>query len=407
MQLIVEKRNIADIKPYENNPRINNKAVAAVLKSIQEYGFRQPIVLDKNGVIICGHTRWKAAQELGLTEVPVHVAEDLSPEQIKAYRLADNKTAELSEWDYDLLPVEISDLDVAGFDLSLLGFTDKEIIGMLDTAIQHGNTDPDAVPEAPEEAITKPGDLWLLGQHRLLCADATDPDAVAKLMDCTRANMVFTDPPYGVSVNQGNAEDLKARNRRLDGKTVQNDTLTGDALKAFLDKVFKLYFEHLVEGGAIYVCHAEGLGLDVIFRSAFAQQGFKPAEIIVWVKDQFAFGRQDYHWRHEPIIYGWKPGAAHYFIDDRTQDTVWEFARPKVSKEHPTMKPVDLCVKAIRNSSRPKDTVLDLFLGSGSTLIACEQTGRICCGTELDPRYCDVIVKRWEEYTGQKAERKA
>ena len=406
MTITIEKRNIHDIKPYENNPRINDKAVEAVAKSIQEFGFRQPIVVDTNGVIICGHTRWQAAQLLGITEVPVHVAADLTAEQIKAYRLADNKTAELSEWDYDLLPVEISDLDVAGFDLSLLGFADKEIIKMLDGEIQQGHTDPDEVPEMPEEAITQPGDIWVLGNHRLVCGDATDTEAVAKLMDGQKANMVFTDPPYGVSVNQGNTEDLKARNRRQDGKTVQNDELTGDALKSFLDSAFKVYFENMADGAAIYVCHAEGLGLDVIIRSAFAEQGFKPAEIIIWVKDQFAFGRQDYHWRHEPIIYGWKPTAAHYFVDDRTQDTVWEFDRPKVSKEHPTMKPVDLCLKAIRNSSCPKDIVMDLFGGSGSTLIACEQAGRKARLMEIDPLYCDVIVKRWEEFAGQKASRK-
>ena len=393
MQLTIEKRNIHDITPYENNPRINDKAVAAVTRSIQEFGFRQPIVIDKNGVIICGHTRWQAAQEMGFGEVPVHVADDLTPEQIKAFRIADNKTAELSEWDYDLLPVEISDLEMAGFDLSLLGFGDKEIIKLLDTDLTQGLTDPDDVPEVSEEAITQPGDIWLLGKHRLLCGDATDADTIKKLMDGKKTNMVFCDPPYNVDYGC-------SKNPRHKIRKIENDSLTPSQWEQFCKSIFHTFKEY--NTGDIYMWGASGPD-GMKMRLWLTEAGCHWSATIVWKKQQLVLSPANYQRMYEPCFYGWFDKSS--FVADRKQTEVWEFDRPLNSKLHPTMKPVELCAYGIQNSSKPNDRVLDLFLGSGSTLIACEQTNRICYGTELDPLYCDVIVKRWEEFAGKTAER--
>jgi DNA modification methylase len=397
MQLTIEKRSITDIKPYENNPRINDKAVAAVVKSIREFGFRQPLVIDKHGVIICGHTRWQAAKEMGLTEVPVHVADDLTPAQIKAYRLADNKTAELSEWDYDLLPIEIADLDMAGFDLSLLGFKDNEIAKLLDTELDQGLTDPDEVPEVPDEPITQSGDLWLLGEHRLLCGDATNADDMNRLMEGHKAGLVFCDPPYNVNYGQTMKDKLRGT---TDTKRIQNDNL-GDNFLDFLKAACRQIVDHC--SGAVYICMSSS-ELDTL-QEAFRAAGGHWSTFIIWAKNTFTIGRADYQRQYEPILYGWPEGAKRYWCGDRNQGDVWEIKKPLKNDLHPTMKPVELVVRAVTNSSKPGSVVLDPFLGSGTTLIACEQAGRVCYGSELDPAYCDVIVKRWEEFTGQTAER--
>ena len=417
MQLIIEKRNINDIKPYENNPRINDKAVEAVAKSLQEFGFRQPIVVDTNGVIICGHTRWQAAQQMELTEVPVHVADDLSAEQIKAYRLADNKTAELSEWDYDLLPVEISDLDMAGFDLSLLGFQDKEIVQLLDANISQGNTDPDDVPDMPDEAITQPGDIWVLGNHRLMCGDSANNTDMALLLAMAEIDMVFMDPPYGVKVEPrsnnavkagmssfaaaGNATDAKLRAK---DRPIQNDNIEGEDFAEILLQWFQNASRVMKPGRAFYICGGYANLAD--YPKPLKETGLYFSQAIVWDKQHPVIGRKDFMGAYELIFYGWKEGAAHRYFGPNNETDLWHVKKVNPQNMvHLTEKPVELALRALQYSSKPNENVLDLFGGSGSTLIACEQAGRKAYSMEIDPLYCDVIVQRWENFTGEKAKR--
>ena len=391
--MIIEMRRLSDIKPYPGNPRLNDAAVELVAASIRTYGFRQPIVVDESDVIICGHTRYKAATKLGLETVPVHVARDLTPEQVRAYRIADNKAAERAEWDYDLLPIELTALQDAGCDLGMLGFDEDELARILDTGVEDGLTDPDEVPEPGNEAINRPGDLWLLGHHRLLCGDATDPDAIDRVMDGEQADLLLTDPPYGVSYVGKTADAL----------TIANDAMAPDEYRRFLADAFAAAALHLRPGGSFYLWHADTAGLPT--RLACAEAGLVVRQCLVWVKSVLVLGRQDYQWRHEPCLYGWAEGATHTWLSDRTQTTVLQFDKPARSADHPTMKPVALFVYLIQNSSRADEHVLDPFAGSGTTLIAAEQTGRVAHLVELDPRYCDVICQRWERFTGRHAER--
>ena len=371
MNVVMKK--IADIHAYENNPRKNDNAVDAVAASIKNFGFKQPIVIDKNNVIVAGHTRVKAALRLGLTEVPCVIADDLTDEQVKAFRLADNKTAELAEWDLDKLSEELKFIDM---DMEEFGFEDLE--KELERDVLEDNFDENE--QLPEVPYAKSGDVFILGRHRLMCGDSTKADNVKTLMDGKTADMVFTDPPYNVDY-EGTA-----------GK-IMNDKQDEESFFKFLSDAFANMYASLKAGGAIYCCHADTEGLN--FRTAFTKAGFKLAECLIWEKDTFVFGRQDYHWKHEPILYGWKDGAAHYFVDDRTQDTIWNFPKPKANDLHPTMKPLELVGKAIKNSSRKNEIILDLFAGSGSTLIASEQIERKAYLMELDERYVDVIVKRY------------
>lgn len=392
-QLEIELRSIDSIRPYENNPRQNDEAVDAVAASLKEFGFRQPIVVDADGVIVCGHTRYKAALKLGLAKVPVHVARDLNAEQIRAYRIADNKTSDLSDWDYDILPIELSQLQDAGFDLALLAFDEKELNKLLDTELQQGQTDPDEVPDVPEEPISEPGDLWLLGSHRVLCGDATNPEDFNRLMNGDKAGMVFCDPPYNVDYQQNTAGATEA-------KRIKNDNL-GKAFLDFLKAACRNIVDHC--SGAIYICMSSSQ-LDTL-QDAFRTAGGHWSTFIIWAKNTFTIGRSDYQRQYEPILYGWPEGAKRYWCGDRNQGDVWEIKKPLKNDLHPTMKPVELVLRAVTNSSPKGAIVLDPFLGSGSTLIACEQAGRVCYGMELDPKYCDVIVRRWEEFTGKKAQR--
>lgn len=379
---------LSELKEYENNPRNNDGAVEAVAKSIKQFGFKVPIVIDRDNVIVAGHTRLKAAQRLGLKTVPCIVADDLTPEQVKAYRLADNKTGELAEWDFSALEIELAELSEMDidFDMSDFGFE-------LSKMEEPQEIVEDDVPEVDEESepICKLGDIWQLGNHRLLCGDSTATADVEKLMNGEKADLLLTDPPYNVAYEGATKDKL----------TIQNDDMNDDEFHEFLHDAFTNADSVMKEGAAFYIWHADSEGFN--FRSACKGAGWKIRQCLIWVKNSIVLGRQDYQWKHEPCLYGWKEGAAHYFVDDRTQSTVWEFNKPLRNGEHPTMKPIDLMARAINNSSRRGDNVLDLFGGSGSTLITCEQLGRRCYMMELDPKYCDVIIKRWETLTGEKA----
>lgn len=381
----------AKLKPYDKNPRQNEKAVEAVKRSLVEFGFQNPIIADKNLNVIAGHTRLKAAQALGLKEVPVLIADGLTPAQIKAYRIADNQTGNIAEWDMELLPLEIAELEADGFDVTLLGFPDDEL-GRITQKETEGLTDPDEIPEAPE-AITKPGDLWLLGEHRLLCGDSTRAEDVARVMAGTKADLWLTDPPYGVSYVGKTKKALE----------IENENLSDGQFREFLGKSFLLGFEHLKSGGVYYIWHGHAKCFEVLNTLFLCKQVVR--QFLIWKKQSFVMSRQDYHWQHESCVYGWKDGAAHGWFADRKQSTILEFDRPKSSEEHPTMKPVGMMTYLINNSTAGRGAVvLDTFLGSGTTLIAAEQLNRKCYGLEISPQYCDVIVKRWENFTGKKAE---
>jgi len=445
----VELRSVADIKPYEKNPRVNDKAVDAVAESIRQFGFRQPIVVDADGVIICGHTRWKAAQKLGLEKVPVHMATDLSPEKVKAYRIADNKLAELAEWDMDLLPLELSDLRGMDIDLEMLGFSSEELEKMLGATGTAGLTDPDAIPEPPDEAITKPGDLWVLGNHRLLCGDAGRAEDVDRLLDGQRIHLVNTDPPYNVNVEPrsnnaiaaGRAEDAR-RNQQLtetldverarvraqmhhqafdearQGKKqpttgklrpkdrpLVNDFISDEKFARLLRLWFGNMARVLEPGRAFYIWG--GYANVANYPPALDDCELYFSQTIIWVKEHPVLTRKDFMGNHEWAFYGWREGAAHYFNPEIKNATdVWSVKKiSPQSMVHLTEKPVELATRAMTYSSRPGENVLDLFGGSGSTLIACEQTGRLCFMMEIDPLYADVIITRWEQFTGKKAER--
>jgi DNA modification methylase len=366
-------KQVSVLQEYENNPRNNDEAIKAVANSIREFGFKVPIVITSDNVIIAGHTRLKASVSLGLEEVPCIVADDLNEAQIKAFRLADNKTAELATWDLSRLEEEL-----AGIDMDMLQFGFEEMEELLpDNAADDDFDIDDEIPEIPFSEI---GDIYELGPHRLMCGDSTDAKQVETLLDGNTVDMLFTDPPYNVDY-EGTAGKIK------------NDKMEDDTFYLFLYSAFQNMFNHTKLGGAVYVCHADTEGLN--FRNAFKNAGFKLAECLIWVKNALVLGRQDYHWRHEPILYGWKEGAAHYFVDDRSQDTIWEYNKPRKNEEHPTMKPLELVGKAISNSSRRHESVLDLFGGSGSTMIAADQLDRKSYLMELDEKFIDVIVKRY------------
>jgi DNA modification methylase len=397
----IESVALNKIIPYIRNPRKNENAVEKVASSIQEFGFRQPIVVDAENVIIAGHTRFEAAKRLGLDLVPVHVADGLTEQQVKAYRIADNRVGQEAEWDYDLLKLEMDELD----NPELTGFNEDELNSILaevgeGMSGEEGLTDPDEVPEVPDVPFSVQGDLWELGDHRLLCGDATIEKDVERLMNGQKADMVFTDPPYNVALGMDETpEQAKARNRRTDGLVVSNDKMSNDDFRSFLFEVMSRFFDNTKEGGAFYVTHADSEGYN--FRGAMVDSGWMVKQCLIWKKSSLVMGRQDYHWMHEPILYGWKPGAAHKWTADRKQTTILEFDKPSSNKVHPTMKPVDLIQYCIKNNSHNHDLVTDYFLGSGSTLIACQKTRRKCYGMEIDPQYCDVIISRWSEFTGK------
>ena len=392
----IELWPIDRVVAYARNARtITPAAVDKVAASIQEFGWRQPVVVDAKRVIVAGHTRVLAARKLGLKEIPVHVADNLTPAQVKAYRLMDNRSHDETSWDFELLGPELLDLQNLGFgNLELTGFDGNEIADFLAGAASHsqdGLTPDDEAPAPREAAVTQPGELWRLGEHRLLCGDALVLADVQRVLSGAKADLVIIDCPYNVNYEGATKDKLK----------IQNDHMADGAFYQFLLKAYQNLAAVTKEGAGIYVFHADTEGVN--FRRALVEAGWKLAQCCVWVKQTLVLGRQDYHWQHEPILYGWKPGAAHRWFTDRKQTTVWNFDKPARSKEHPTMKPVDLVSYPIVNSSRNGDVVLDTFGGSGSTLIACAKHGREARLIEIDPIYCDVILRRWQKWSGAKA----
>jgi len=377
------------IIPYARNARkIPPQAVDKVAASIQEFGWRQPIVVDRAGVIVCGHVRLLAAQKLQLKEAPVHVAANLTPEQVRAYRLLDNRSHEETTWDQDLLGLELLDLKNLGLDLDLTGFNLDEIDALLARATGEGLTDEDSVPELPETSVSRPGDLWILGKHRMLCGDATMTENYKRVLADEVADMTFTDPPYGVDYVGKTKRKLK----------IQNDNL-GAAFEEFLRQTCENLLSRTE--GAVYICMSSSE--IAMLQKAFQDAGGHWSTFIIWAKNNFTLGRSDYQRQYEPILYGWREGVSHYWCGARDQGDIWVIDRPQASIVHPTMKPVELVSRAIENSSKGRDIVLDPFGGSGSTMIACERTGRRARLIELDPKYVDVAVIRWQEFTGLEA----
>jgi DNA modification methylase len=396
--LVVEWWPIEKVRPYSKNARkLSARAVGVVQASLKEFGWRQPIVVDVKGVIVVGHTRLLAAQANGEKQVPVHVARDLTAAQAKAYRLMDNRSNQETSWDFGLLHLELTDLRNLNLDLALTGFNPTELAAT-GSARTTGLTDCDAVPPTPRNPITRTGDLWLLGKHRVLCGDSTETAAIERLMAGAKADMLFMDPPYGV--NLASTQSIPSR-RRTDGAVIANDALDVAELTTFLRAAFAGALVATRAGAVWYVTAPHG-PIGLAFSVTLAEIGVWRSSL-VWVKDSLVMGRADFHYRHEVIYYGWSPGAAHHAVPTRDQDTVWEIPRPKRSPEHPTVKPIALIERALANSSNPADLVVDLFLGSGSSLIASEKTGRVCYGMEIAPRYVDVILQRWEAFTGRVA----
>lgn len=383
--------------PYARNARTHSEEqIAQIAASIREFGWTNPILTDGDKGVIAGHGRLAAARKLELTEVPVIELGHLSPEQKKAYILADNRIALNSGWDEELLKLELQELQGVDFDLDLLGFGDDEIERLLNgDQVGGGLTEDDAIPEAPVDPVSRTGDLWILGNHRLLCGDSTVLSDVERLMGGQLADMAFTDPPYNVDYGNSAKDKMRGKDRRI-----LNDAL-GDGFYQFLyDACLNLL---VVTKGACYVCMSSS-ELHTL-QKAWIDAGGKWSTFIIWAKNTFTLGRSDYQRQYEPILYGWKQGVDHFWCGDRDQSDIWNYNKPRVNDLHPTMKPVELVERAIKNSSKSRDIVIDLFGGSGTTLIACEKTGRQARLIELDPKFADVIVKRWEEYTGQQAVR--
>ncbi len=381
-----EKVNIDRLVPYARNARTHSKEQILQLRaSLREFGFVNPVIVDKDLNIIAGHGRVLAAKEEGITEVPCVFAEHLTEAQKRAYIIADNRLAMNAGWDTEMLSVELAELQGADFDVSLLGFDEAEMNKLMGNVENVKDDDFDVDAELAKPTITKPGDLWLLGRHRLVCGDSTQAQTFDQLMDGKTANLTVTDPPYNVNY-EGTAGKIK------------NDNMADEKFYQFLLDAFTLTGKAMAKDASIYVFHADTEGLN--FRRAFATAGFYLSGTCIWKKQSLVLGRSPYQWQHEPILFGWKKSGKHAWYSDRKQSTIWEFDKPKKNTDHPTMKPVPLVAYPIINSSLTGCIILDPFGGSGSTLIACEQTERTCYTVELDEKYCDVIVKRYIEQVG-------
>lgn len=391
----IEHQSTDALLPYARNSRTHSpEQIGKVADSIKRFGFTNPILV-RGQTIIAGHGRVMAAKQLGLGTVPTIRLDHLTEDEARAYVIADNKLAELAGWDDDLLAIELRDLQAHDFDLGLTGFSDDEINELLFTEPE-AQTDADAAPAVQEVAITRPGDVWVLGAHRVMCGDSTNVGQVQSLLGGGVVDMVFTDPPYNVAYEGRGGNDLGP---------IKNDNMTDAQFEQFLRDVFTAYWSVMKPLAPIYVCHADSATAPKLaFEKTFAER-FKKSSTLIWAKQSAGMGWQDYRAQHEPILYGWKEGTGkHYYCGDRAKTTLWSIGRDaQASYVHPTQKPVDLPAEAIENSSKVGETVLDLFGGSGSTLIACEKTGRLNRSMELDPKYYDVIVRRWQQYTGKRA----
>lgn len=382
MQLVKTDRLI----PYVNNARTHSaEQINKLRSSLREFGFVNPVIIDREFNVIAGHGRIAAAKAEGISEVPCVFADHLTDAQKKAYILADNRMALDAGWDEEMLKVEIESLQAEDFDLGLTGFDEKELSSLFDTDNEVTDDDFDVDAELEKPCITKNGDIWLLGDHRLVCGDSTKADTYTALMDGKYANLVVTDPPYNVNY-EGSAGKIK------------NDNMENDKFYQFLFDAFSNMEKVMANDASIYVFHADTEGLN--FRKAFSDAGFYLSGTCIWKKQSLVLGRSPYQWQHEPVLYGWKKKGKHQWYTGRKESTIWEFDKPKKNADHPTMKPVSLIAYPIKNSSMVNSIVLDPFGGSGSTLIACEQTNRICHTVELDEKFCDVIVKRYIEQVG-------
>lgn len=380
---------LSKLVPYVNNARTHSpEQITKLRSSLREFGFVNPVIIDQDFGIIAGHGRVMAAKEEGIEEVPCVFVDYLTEAQKKAYILADNRFAQDAGWDEELLRIEIESLQGADFDISLTGFDPDELTDLFagDSDSDVKDDDFDLSTALEKAAFVKKGDIWTVGRHRLMCGDATSADDVAALMDGKRANLVVTDPPYGVSFKSS------------DGLTIENDSMKGDEFYQFLLAAFKNVVANLEKGGVAYVFHADTEGLN--FRRAFQDAGFHLAGCCIWVKNSLVLGRSDYQWQHEPVLYGFLQNGKHPWYSDRKQTTIWNYDKPKRNKNHPTSKPLDLLGYPICNSSQENGIVIDTFGGSGSTLMACEQSGRICYMLELDEKYASVILRRYVEDTG-------
>lgn len=411
----IEMIKVEELIPYDNNPRKNDKAVKAVADSIKNFGFKVPITIDKNGILVTGHTRLKAAIKLKMKEVPVIRLNDLNEDQVKAFRLVDNKVAEIADWDIDALIQELNEIEM---DMSAFGFEKQKGINDVE--------EDDFEVELPKKPKAQRGDIYKLGKHRLICGDSTDPQVIEKLMDMDLADCYITDPPYNVDYDGGTTAKEKRK--------IQNDHMSDNEFGEFLNKAFAAAAYNMKPGASFYIWHADRETIN--FRNACEQANMEVKQTLIWNKNSFTLGRQDYQWKHEPCLYGWKRGGSHYFVDDRTWATVItdeplnidklkateakellkqilaetrtsviDEDKPSRSEEHPTMKPIKLIAKQMLNSTKPNGAVLDTFGGSGTTLIVAEQLERRCYMAELDEKYIDVIIKRWEDYTGLTAEK--
>ena len=380
--------SIDKLIPYVNNARTHSpEQINKLRSSLREFGFVNPVIIDQNYNVVAGHGRLMAAREEGFTEVPCVLVDYLTDAQRKAYILADNRYAEDAGWDEEMLRVEIEALQEQAFDLSLTGFDADELADLFaDDEEETKDDDFDLTAALEKASFVEPGDLWTVGKHRLLCGDATKAEDVQRLMDGKRANLIVTDPPYGVSFKSSS------------GLAIQNDSMKGDEFYQFLLAAFQAMADVLEKGGAAYVFHADTEGLN--FRKAFIDAGFHLAGVCIWVKNSLVLGRSDYQWQHEPVLYGFLQNGKHPWYADRKQTTIWNYDKPKRNENHPTSKPLDLLAYPITNSSQVNSVVIDTFGGSGSTMMACEQTSRICYMMELDPNYASVILRRYVEDFG-------
>lgn len=382
--------DVEELIPYARNARTHSSAqITQIAVSIKEFGFLAPIVIAEDNTILCGHGRFYAAQKLGLKKIPCVKESHLTEAQKRAYIIADNKLSINAGWDDELLAVELSDLQGEGVDLSITGFDEKELADLFDDKSKSDVEDDgyDLSAALEKAAFVQRGDIWTVGRHRLMCGDATSADDVAALMGGKRANLLLTDPPYGVSFKSSS------------GLTIQNDSIKDEDFYCFLKSAFSAAVDCLEKGAAAYIFHADTEGLN--FRRAFVDAGFHLAGCCIWVKDSLVLGRSDYQWQHEPVLYGFLQNGKHSWYSDRKQTTIWNFAKPKKNANHPTSKPLDLLSYPIQNSSQENAIVLDTFGGSGSTLMACELTNRICYTMELDEKYASVILRRYVDDTGR------